>query len=76
MRLACVEQGYRLPEHLVAQGYSQPSDVVKTLLYRPEFFGDTMSALFQAALRGPSVWSVGQRELFAAFVSQLNRCRF
>lgn len=76
MRLACVETGYRLPEHLVAQGYTTPSDVVKTLLYRPDFFGNAMSALFQTALRGPSEWSVGERELFAAFVSRQNQCPF
>jgi AhpD family alkylhydroperoxidase len=27
-------------------------------------------------MRGPSDWSVGERELFAAFVSNLNQCRF
>ena len=29
-----------------------------------------------AALRGPSDWSEGERELFAAFVSALNQCPF
>ena len=28
------------------------------------------------ALRGPSDWSEGERELFAAFVSSLNQCVF
>jgi len=27
-------------------------------------------------MRGPSDWSVGERELFAAFVSSLNQCPF
>ena len=27
-------------------------------------------------LRGPSDWTVGERELIAAFVSNLNQCRF
>jgi len=27
-------------------------------------------------MRGPSPWSVGERELFAAFVSRLNQCVF
>jgi hypothetical protein len=30
----------------------------------------------QAVLRGPSPWSVGERELFAAFTSKLNQCVF
>jgi len=27
-------------------------------------------------MRGPSEWSVAERELFAAFVSSLNQCVF
>ena len=55
---------------------TEPVDVIKVLLYRPEFFGTPFSAATQQALRGPSDWSVGERELFAAYVSRLNRCRF
>ncbi len=51
-------------------------DVIKLLKYRPEFFGDPMSAVFQEALRGSSAWSVGDRELMAAFVSKVNDCEF
>ena len=51
-------------------------DVVKTLKYRPELFGDPMSALFQEVMRGPSEWSIGDRELMAAFVSKTNECEF
>ena len=51
-------------------------DVVKTLKYRPEFFGGPMSEVFQQTMRGPSEWSVGDRELMAAFVSRTNECEF
>ena len=51
-------------------------DVVKMLKYRGEFFGGPMSAVFQNAMRGPSAWSVGDRELMAAFVSKTNECEF
>ena len=55
---------------------SEPYDIVKTLQYRPAFFGSAISQLSQEVLRGPSSWSVGERELFAAFVSQKNQCAF
>ena len=50
--------------------------VLKTLQYRRELFGEPFSDALDAALRGPSEWSAGERELFAAFVSSLNQCLF
>jgi hypothetical protein len=50
--------------------------VLKTLQYRPELFGEPYSNALDLALRGPSDWSAGERELFAAFVSSLNQCPF
>ena len=81
MRLRVVERGHRLPEKLklavirVVTG-RRVVDIVRTLLYRPEFFGRPMSEWTQAVMRGPSEWRVGERELFAAFTSRLNKCRF
>ena len=51
-------------------------DVVKTLTYRPDFFGNPLNECFQDAMRGDSPWSVGDRELMAAFVSKVNECEF
>jgi hypothetical protein len=51
-------------------------DIVRTLFYRPEFFGKEMSGWTQAVMRGPSPWTVGERELLAAFTSRLNQCLF
>jgi len=51
-------------------------DVVRTLRYRTELFGQAFSAALQRVMRGPSDWSVGERELFAAFVSAKNQCPF
>jgi hypothetical protein len=51
-------------------------DVVRTILYRPSFFGKAFNEWIQAAMRGPSGWSVWERELFAAFTSRLNSCLF
>jgi hypothetical protein len=50
--------------------------VVKTLMYRPELFGRPFSETLDVAMRGPSEWSAGERELFAAFTSLLNQCHF
>jgi hypothetical protein len=51
-------------------------DVIKTLTYRPEFFGGRMCTAFQEVMRGPSEWSIGERELMAAYVSTVNQCVF
>src|SRR6202789_277857 len=51
-------------------------DVVKLVKYRSDFYGGPMSAVTQEAMRGPSAWSVGDRELMAAFVAKTNQCAF
>lgn len=81
MRLQAVERGHRLPQKLViglirVMSGRRVVDIIRTLLYRPEFFGTPISAWTQAVMRGSSPWTVGERELFAAFVSRLNKCRF
>jgi hypothetical protein len=81
MRLRRVEHGHRLKEKLVLtmirlmQGRRAP-DILRTLFYRPEFLGRPISRWTQAVMRGPSEWSVAERELFAAFTSKLNQCVF
>ena len=52
------------------------SDIIRTFLYRTEFFGKPLTNATHDALRGPSDWSAGERELFATFVSSLNHCPF
>jgi len=81
MRLKRVEHRHRLKEKLilglirVMQGQRAP-DILRTLFYRPELLGRNMSAWTQAVMRGPSAWTVWERELFAAFTSRLNQCVF
>ena len=81
MRLRAVEHNHRLPERLKLilirlVGMRRVPDIVKTLMYRPAFWGRPMCDWTQAVMRGPSEWSVGERELFAAFTSRLNQCVF
>ncbi|TMF76090.1 MAG: alkylhydroperoxidase AhpD family core domain-containing protein [Chloroflexi bacterium] len=49
-------------------------DAVKLALYRPSFY--RAGGLTQEAMRGPSAWSVADRELMAAFVSKVNNTEF
>ncbi len=80
MRLDRVHRGHRLRDKAllgvmrVMLGHAP--GVVRTLLYRKEFFGRPFSQLTQQVMRGPSPWTVGERETFAAFVSRLNQCVF
>jgi hypothetical protein len=56
-----------------------PFDVVRILTYRPEYFGAPFCRVGHALMRGsPDAigWTVGERELMAAFTSRLNHCVF
>ncbi len=81
MRLKALEQQQRLGVRLkflmirVMSGRSAP-DVLRALHYKQKRWGEPFSNLLQAVMRGPSDWSIGERELFATFVSHLNQCRF
>lgn len=81
MRLPKLETGHRLPQKLILDlaplvFFSETMDVVRVFMYRPEFFGKTFCDLAHVVMRGPSDWGVGERELFGAFTSSLNRCAF
>jgi hypothetical protein len=81
VRLGCLEDGHRPDEAQVlafirGRRGTEPPDVLKTLHYRPDLFGRPFSGALELAMHGPSDWSVGERELFAAFVSSLNQCPF
>jgi hypothetical protein len=81
MRLKKVKHGHSVPQKMklglirMFSGFTAP-DVVRTLMYRPGFFGRYMKPLTHTLMRGPSEWTVGERELFAAFVSRVNQCPF
>ncbi len=80
MRLKKVERG-RLRTRLLLGAMrlvtrTRAPDVLRTMLYRRELFGRPYSLLLHNTMRGPSDWSAGERELFAAFVSRQNQCPF
>ena len=80
MRLKKVHDGHSLRDKLMLRAMhivaGHAPGVVRTLTYRTDFFGQPFSELTQQVMRGPSPWSVGEREMFAAFVSRLNQCVF
>jgi hypothetical protein len=81
MRLEVVDSGHEpgeaaILEQIRLERGAEPVGVLKTLYYRPDLFGRPFSAALDLAMRGPSDWSAGERELFAAFVSSLNQCPF
>ncbi len=51
-------------------------DALRVVWHRPAFFGKPFGAMLQPVMRGESSWTVGERELFAAFVSRKNECPF
>ena len=73
MRLQILDRGHRLPTKAlfavirVVSGHPVV-DAVKLAFYRPDFYG--AGALTHEAMRGPSEWSVGDRELMAALVAR------
>jgi uncharacterized peroxidase-related enzyme len=51
-------------------------DAARLVFYRPSFYGGRAKKLTHEAMRGPSAWSVADRELMAAFVSKVNESAF
>ena len=81
MRLEILDSGHgfgtRALFALIRAVSRQPVlDVIKLVKYRPDFYGTPMSEVTQEAMRGPSAWSVGERELMAAFVAKTNQSEF
>jgi uncharacterized peroxidase-related enzyme len=81
MRLAILDRGHGFGTKalfaLIRLLTRQPiPEVVKLVSYRPDFFGAPMKKVTHEAMRGSSSWSVGDRELMAAFVSNVNACEF
>lgn len=59
----------------LASGVRAP-DAPRVTLRNKAYFGVSMGAWAQAAMRGPSAWSVGEREVMAAMVAKWNDCPF
>lgn len=81
MRPSVLDHGYGIGPKLlfrlirVVSGHPAP-DAAKITFYRSDFYGTHMKKLTHEAMRGRSEWSVGERELMAAYVSKLNDSPF
>ena len=81
MRLEILDSGYRPGTKLLFalirlfSGHPVP-DAAKLVFYRPGFYGARSKEFTHEAMRGPSEWSVGDRELMAAYVSMVNESAF
>jgi uncharacterized peroxidase-related enzyme len=81
MRLDILNRGYGPGTKLLfalirlMSGHPVP-DAAKLVFYRPDFYGARAKEFSHEAMRGPSAWTVGDRELMAAYVSKVNDSAF
>jgi uncharacterized peroxidase-related enzyme len=81
MRLGILNRGYQPGTKVLFalirlfSGHPVP-DAARLVFYRSEFYGRHMKELTHQAMRGPSAWTVAERELMAAYVSRTNECAF
>jgi uncharacterized peroxidase-related enzyme len=81
MRLDILNRGYGTGTKMLfavirlMSGHPLP-DAAKLVFYRPDFYGARAKEFTHEAMRGPSGWSVGDRELMAAYVSMVNQSAF
>jgi AhpD family alkylhydroperoxidase len=81
MRLAILDKGHTFGAKVMFAmirlfSGQRVVDAVKLVMYRPDFYGGPMKRITHEAMRGPSAWSIGDRELMAALVSKVNGTEF
>jgi alkylhydroperoxidase family enzyme len=81
MRLAEVERGDTVRSRLLIRFISLVSrirlpDAARVAFYHRDFAGGPLASWTQRAMRGPSTWTVGEREIMAAMVGTWNSTEF
>jgi hypothetical protein len=81
VRLEILDKGHRPLQKMIlglmaaTSGGHVPGPIL-VMSYRRELFGKYFAGCVQEAMRGAKEWSKGEVELFAAFVSGLNECKY
>ena len=80
MRLAVLTHGHRrlqkIQLRIMRAFCGRALEPVLMMSYRRNFFGKHWARCLQEGLRHAREWRVGELEIFAAFVSNLNRCHY
>lgn len=81
MRLAEIDRGDSFGNRLLINIISMVSgmrlpDAARVAFYHKDFLGEAHGGWTQATMRGPSSWSIAERELMAAMVAHWNTCPF
>ncbi|MGH9600103.1 MAG: hypothetical protein ACRD27_09575 [Terracidiphilus sp.] len=79
MLLHEIEPGASVSQSLLSRFISLASGIrfpgaSRVALKNKAFIGASLRAWIQAAMRGPSAWSIGEREMMAAMVAKWNAC--
>ena len=80
MRLEILKSGHR-PLQKVLLGVmkrvlGKVPGPIAVMSYRREIFGKGLSGCFEEAMHRATEWTAGETEVFAAFVSSLNKCAY
>jgi len=80
MRLNVLDHGHRWSQKLIMEIVRRlnghVSDPMKVFSYRRNWFGALFCDCLEEGMRETREWTKGEAELFAAFVSKLNRCEY
>ena len=81
MRLQVLEDGHRPLQKLVFSLIKATSEgivpgPIRVMSYRRDLFGKYLAPCFQEGMRAGKLWNIGEVEIFAAFVSKLNECKY